>query len=178
MDKYIVGLYEDDEVLLAAVKKVKQAGFHIHEVVTPFPVHGLDDALGHKQSRLHTVGFVGGATGFTIAISFMIWASGVDYPTIYGGKPFVSIPSYIPITFELTVLFSAISMVVAFFIRCGLSISAKPKIYDERTTDYLFGLAIKVTEDTTQEDYTRINETFKNSGVTEIKVRDFDEDNN
>ncbi len=176
MDKYVVGLYDDEEVLLSAIKKVKQAGFHIHEVVTPFPVHGLDDALGHKQSRLHTVGFVGGATGFTIAISFMIWASVSDWPIIYGGKPYLSLPSYIPITFELTVLFSAISMVVAFFIRCGLSIFATPKIYDERTTDYLFGMAIKVTEETTPDDYSRINDTFTNTGVAEIKVRDFDED--
>lgn len=176
MDKYVVGLYDDEEVLLSAVKKVKQAGFHIHEVVTPFPVHGLDDALGHKQSRLHTVGFVGGATGFTIALSFMIWASTSDWPIIFGGKPYLSLPSYIPITFELTVLFSAISMVVAFFIRCGLSIFATPKIYDERTTDYLFGMAIKVTEDTTPDDYSRINDTFTKTGVTEIKVRDFDED--
>ncbi len=176
MDKYIVGLYDDEEVLLTAVKKVKQAGFHIHEVVTPFPVHGLDDALGLKPSRLHTVGFAGGATGLTIALSFMIWATAVDYPIIYGGKPFLSLPSYIPITFEFTVLLTAISMVVAFFIRCGLSISAKPKIYDERTTDYLFGLAIKVTADTSQDDYARINETFTNTGVAEIKVRDFDDD--
>jgi len=176
MDKYVVGLYDDEEVLLSAIKKVKQAGFHIHEVVTPFPVHGLDDALGHKQSRLHTVGFVGGATGFTIAISFMIWAATSSYPTNYGGKPYLSLPSYIPITFELTVLFAAISMVVAFFIRCGLSISASPKIYDERTTDYLFGMAIKVTEDTTPEDYSRINDTFTKTGVAEIKVRDFDEE--
>jgi hypothetical protein len=176
MDKYVVGLYDDEEVLLSAVKKVKQAGFNIHEVVTPFPVHGLDDALGHRQSRLHTVGFVGGATGFTIAISFMIWAATSSYPTNYGGKPYLSLPSYIPITFELTVLFAAISMVVAFFIRCGLSISAKPKIYDERTTDYLFGMAIKVTEDTTPEDYSRINDTFTKTGVAEIKVRDFDEE--
>lgn len=177
MDKYVVGLYDDEEVLLTAVRKVKQAGFHIHEVVTPFPVHGLDEVLGHKPSRLHTVGFVGGATGFTIAISFMIWASTVDYPIIYGGKPYLSLPSYIPITFELTVLFAAISMVVAFFIRCGLSLSAKPKIYDERTTDYLFGLAIKVTDETTADDYAKINDTFTKTGVAEIKVRDFDEEN-
>lgn len=176
MDKYVVGLYDDEEILLSAVKKVKQAGFHIHEVVTPFPVHGLDDALGHRQSRLHTVGFVGGAVGLTVALSFMIWAAAVDFPTIYGGKPYLSLPSYIPITFELTVLFSAISMVVAFFIRCGLSIFATPKIYDERTTDYLFGMAIKVTEDTTADDYSRINDTFTKTGVAEIKVRDFDEE--
>ncbi len=176
MDKYVVGLYDDEEVLLAAVQQVKKAGFHIHEVVTPFPVHGLDDALGLKQSRLHTVGFVGGATGFTVAISFMIWAATSSWPIIYGGKPYLSLPSYIPITFELTVLFAAISMVVAFFIRCGLSIFATPKIYDERTTDYLFGMAIKVTEDTTPDDYSRINETFTTTGVAEIKVRDFDED--
>ncbi|CAN5430427.1 DUF3341 domain-containing protein [soil metagenome] len=176
MDKYIVGLYDDEEIMMSGIRKVKQAGFHIHEVVTPFPVHGLDDLLGHKPSRLHTVGFVGGATGLTIALSFMIWAATVDYPIIFGGKPYLSLPAYIPITFELTVLFTAISMVVAFFIRCGLSVTASPKIYDERTTDYLFGVAIKVTEDTTQDDYSLINDTFNNTGVAEIKVRDFDED--
>lgn len=175
MDKYIVGLFDDEEVLLKAVQKIKEKGLNIYEVVTPFPVHGLDDALGMKPSRLHTVGFAAGFTGAILALSFITWITTVDYPTNFGGKPFFSLPSYIPITFEVTVLSAAVTMVVAFFIRCGLSIFADPKIYDERTTDYLFGMAFQVNEGTTEEEIGRINEALKETGVVEVKEKDFDE---
>lgn len=175
MDRYIVGLFDDEEILLKAVKRVKEKGLKIYEVVTPFPVHGLDDALDMKASRLHTVGFAAGLTGALLALSFITWITTLDYPTNFGGKPFFSLPSYIPITFEITVLSAAVTMVVSFFIRCGLSVFAQPKIYDERTTDYLFGMAFQVTETTTAEDITRINEVLKETGVVEVKDRDFDE---
>lgn len=176
MDRYIVGLFDDDEVLLKAVSKVKAQGLDIHEVVTPFPVHGLDEALGIKPSRLHTVGFAAGFTGATLALSYITWISVFNYPTNYGGKPFFALPSYIPVTFEITVLSAAVTMVVAFFIRSGLSVFATPKIYDERTTDDLFGMAFHITEETSADDITRINEALKACGVVETKDMDFDEE--
>lgn len=174
MDRYIVGLFDDEEVLLKAVKNVKQANFHIHEVVTPFPVHGLDDALGIKASRLHIVGFTAGLLGCLFALSFITWVTTSNYPINFGGKPFFALPAYIPITFEITVLAASVTMVVAFFVRSGLSVFASPKIYDERTTDYLFGMAFKITEDSKEEDIARINELLKENGVVEIKDKDFE----
>lgn len=176
MDKYIVGLYDDEVTLLKAVKEIREKGIKITESLTPFPVHGLDEALGMKDSRLHTVGFVAGLTGTITALSFMTWVSISDYPTIFGGKPYFSFPAFIPITFEITVLFSAVAMVIAFFVRCGLSVFKTPKIYDERTTDYLFALTFEVKEDTTKEELERINKALTDTGVVEIKEKDFDED--
>lgn len=176
MDKYIVGLYDDEEVLLKAVPVIRKQGIKITESLTPFPVHGLDEALGLKESKLHTVGFVAGLTGTLTALSFMTWVSISSYPTIFGGKPYFSFPSFIPITFELTVLFSAVTMVVAFFVRSGLSISKSPKIFDERITDYLFALTFEVNEKTSKEDIEKINKALTDTGVVEIKEKDFDED--
>lgn len=175
MDRYIVGLYDDEEVLLKAVQSVKSKGLDIHEVVTPFPVHGLDDALGLKDSRLHSVGFVAGLTGLILGLSYITWITVLNYPTNIGGKPFFSFPSFVPILFEVTILSASVTMVVAFFIRSGLSIFASPKIYDERTTDDLFGMAIQVTEETTEDDINKINAALQETGVVEIKDRDFDE---
>ena len=169
-------MYDDDEALKDSAKKLVSKGVKISEVFSPFPIHGIDPIIGIKNTRLGIMAFLYGITGLTVATLGMRYFMVTDWPMNIGGKPNFALPAWIPITFELTVLFAAISMVVAFFIRCGLSITASPKIYDERTTDYLFGVAIKVTEDTTPDDYSRINDTFTKTGVTEIKVRDFDED--
>lgn len=176
MDKYIVGLYDDEEVLLKAVKQVRQSGLNITDVLTPFPVHGLDHAMGLRDSRLHTVGFWAGLTGLILCLSFLGWITAVDYPVNYGGKPFFSLPSYIPITFEVTVLSASVTMVVAFFVRCGLSALKTPKIFDERITDDRFAMTFAITEDTTEEQVKKINDVLKESGVVEVKEKDFDED--
>lgn len=176
MDKYIIGLYDDEEILLKAVKEIRAKGIKITDSLTPFPVHGLDEALGMKESRLHTVGFVAGLAGTLTALSVMTWVSVSDYPTIFGGKPYFSLPSFIPITFELTVLFSAVTMVVAFFVRSGLSIFKSPKIFDERITDHMFALTFEVDEKMSDKEKTEINQALTDTGVVEIKEKDFDED--
>ena len=174
MEKYIIGLFDDEEILLRAVKKVRGSGLKIDDVFTPFPVHGLDAALGMPDSRLHTVGFIAGATGLTLALSFISWITVIDYPTNFGGKPFFSLPSYIPICFEFTVLSAAISMVVAFFIRCGLSLITKPRIYDERTTDNMFAMTFAITATTGRDEIEKINAVLKETGVAEIKEKEFE----
>ncbi|MDX2002970.1 MAG: DUF3341 domain-containing protein [Chitinophagales bacterium] len=173
MEKFIVGLYNDEEILLKAVKKVRASGIKIHDVRTPFPVHGLDAAMGMKDSRLHTVGFIAGACGATFALSFISWVTVVDYPTNFGGKPFFSLPSYIPITFEFTVLSAAITMTVAFFIRCGLSVVKAPRIFDERTTDDMFAVIFEVDEHTSNDDLDKINNVLSETGAAEIKQKEF-----
>ena len=174
MEKYIIGLFDDEEVLLKAVKKVRSSGINITEVFTPFPVHGLDSALGMKDSRLHTVGFIAGATGLTLALSFISWITVVDYPTNFGGKPFWSLPSYIPICFEFTVLSAAMTMTISFFIRCGLSLFGTPRIYDERTTDNMFAMTFAITPATGKDEIDKINAVLKETGVAEIKEKEFE----
>ena len=175
MDKYIIGLFDDDEILLNAVKAVRKAKEKIHDVLTPFPVHGLDVALGLKDSRLHTVGFVAGFAGALLALSFIIWTNTVSYPTNFGGKPLLSLPSYIPIAFEVTVLSASVTMVVAFFVRCGLSVFKAPKIYDDRITDDRMAMIFSVTEETTEEQISKIKSLLLENGAVEVNEKDFDE---
>ncbi|MGB0838945.1 MAG: DUF3341 domain-containing protein, partial [Chitinophagales bacterium] len=106
--QYLLGLYDDEEPLLEGVKKLRAEGFQMKEVFTPFPVHGLDHAMGLQETRLHTVGFIVGACGMMFALSSMMYISGIDWPIIVGGKPFAAMPSFVPITFEFTVLTSSI----------------------------------------------------------------------
>ena len=173
MEKYIIGLYDDEEILLSAVKKVRANGLKIHDVRTPFAIHGLDAALGMKDSRLHTVGFLAGSCGLLFAFSFITWVTNFDYPTNFGGKPFFSLPAWIPICFEFTVLSAACTMTAAFFIRCGLSLIKTPRIYDERTTDDMFGMIFELTPTTSQDEIGKINSVLKETGVAEIKEKEF-----
>ena len=141
-DKYISAYYSDEDDLLKGVKQLKDKGYHVLDVFTPFPVHGLDKVLGYRRSWLPRVGFIGGAIGAVCGFGFQAWVFTKAYPLNFGGKPDLSIPSFIPVTFECTILFAAFAMVFAFLFRSRLGPGAKPKIYDERSTDDKFVVLI------------------------------------
>jgi hypothetical protein len=107
--KVIHALYTDDDVLMAAVKAVKAQKDHIEEVYTPFPVHGLDKAMGLAPTKIAIASFMYGCVGFTVAILMMNYIMIVDWPQNIGGKPSFSFienaPAFVPIIFELTVFF-------------------------------------------------------------------------
>lgn len=146
--KFVVGNFDDEAVLFPAVKKVRAAGYKIHDVYTPFPVHGLDHALGLRETSLHTAGFIYGITGTTTALSFMSWVFTTDWPLNIGGKPHFPLPAFIPITFELTVLFSAVGMVMTFMYLCQMAPFVKKHIFHPRQTDDQFVMVIELTEKT------------------------------
>ena len=87
---YIVGVYGDDGEALKAVKSIREAGVKIHEVYSPFPIHGIDEALGYERSRLPKAAFMFGALGFSLALIMQFWMMGYDWPMIIGGKNFAS----------------------------------------------------------------------------------------
>lgn len=145
---FVVASFDDEAVLFPAVKKVRTAGYKIHDVYTPFPVHGLDHAMGLRETSLHTAGFVYGITGTTTALSCMGWVFTSDWPMNIGGKPHFPLPAFIPITFELTVLFAAVGMVLTFCYLCQLAPFVKKHIFHPRQTDDLFVMAIEVTAKT------------------------------
>ena len=118
--KFVVGCFDEESVLFPAVKKVRTAGYKIHDVYTPFAVHGLDHALGLRETSLHTAGFIYGITGTSTALGSISWILVKDWPLNFGGKPNFSLPAWIPITFELTVLFAAVGMVLTFCYLCQL----------------------------------------------------------
>ena len=110
--------FDDPNTLLHAAEKVRDAGYQKWDVHTPYPIHGMDAAMGMGDSRLGWIVLVMAATGLTAAAALMIRANGIEYPIIVGGKPPISIPSMVPICFELTILFSALG---CFFGMLGLN---------------------------------------------------------
>lgn len=170
--KYLVGVYDDDDTVLHAVPKLRKAGVKIEEVYSPFPIHGMDDALGHPRTRLGIAAFIFGVLGCSFALALMTWTMGVDWPMIIGGKDPISIPNYIPITFELTVLFTAFGMVFTFFITNGLGPTTHfHERFDVRSTDNKFIMAINVSNNTMSED--AISLALRDSGADEINIKQF-----
>lgn len=144
--KFVVGSYGDEAVLFPAVKNVRKAGYKIHDVYTPFPVHGLDHAMGLRETSLHTAGFIYALCGTTTALTFISWVFTKDWPLNIGGKPHFALPAWIPITFELTVLFSAVGMVLTFCYLCNLAPFVKKHVFSPRATDDRFVMVLDVTD--------------------------------
>jgi len=146
--KFVVASFDDEAVLFPAVKQVRKTGYKIHDVYTPMPIHGLDAMLGLRDTSLHTAGFIYGAAGTTTALGFISWALTYDWPLNFGGKPFFALPAWIPITFELTVLFSAVGMVLTFCYLCQLAPFVKKDHFHLRATDDMFVMVIECTDKT------------------------------
>ena len=172
----LFGLYNDETVLMSAIKKANEKHLDIMDVYTPFPVHGLDPLLGLEESRLHIVGFIFGLLGTLTAlcgISFIFGGSMLfegDWPTIFGGKPYWSLPAFIPITFELTVLFCGIGMTVVFYIICGMGFGVENPILDDRITDDKFCIAFQ-TNDMSSTDVNGLRGFFDETGAEEVHTR-------
>ena len=132
--------------MLRAVKIAGDKHIEIMDVYTPFPIHGLDPLLGLSESRLHIAGFVYGMLGTLTAFLGMTWIFTKDWPIIFGGKPHWSVPAFIPITFELTVLFASIGMVVTFYLVNGLGPGVVNPTIDLRITDDKFCIAFDTAE--------------------------------
>lgn len=166
--KFIVANFYDEAVLFPAVKKVRRAGYKIHEVFTPFPIHGLDKEMGLRDTSLDTAGFIYGITGTATAIGSITWALSIDWPLNFGGKPFFSLPAWIPITFELTVLFASVGMVMTFCWLCQLAPFVKKDHFNPRSTDDTFVLVLECTDKTNESEAI----AFLNSiGAKEVTVQ-------
>lgn len=163
----LYGVYDDEEILMEAVKEAKEDHREIWDVFSPFPIHGLDPLLGLSESRLHIAGFIYGAIGTLTAFLFMTWVFTRDWPMIFGGKPYWSVPSFIPITFELTVLFAAVGMVISFYIVNGQGPGVNNPILDDRITDDKFIIAFDV-DNVSEEDKDGMRGFFRRTGATEV----------
>lgn len=168
--KVLYGLYNDEEELLTAVKKAKEDHLEIMDVYTPFPVHNMEHAMGLSESRLHIAGFVYGLLGTLTAFLFMTWVFTRDWPIIFGGKPYWSVPAFIPITFELTVLFAAVGMVITFYTVNGLWPGVENPTLDDRITDDKFCLAFDVSDQNT-EAVEQLESFFSATGAGEINTK-------
>lgn len=165
--KVIHALYTDDDVLMSAVKAVKSEKHHIEEIYTPFPVHGLDKAMGLEPTRIAIAAFLYGCVGLIVATTMMNFIMIEDWPQNIGGKPSFSyienMPAFVPIMFELTVFFAAHLMVITFYLRSRMWPLKEAENPDPRTTDDHFLIEI-----ITDKPVAALKKLLKDSGAVEI----------
>ena len=146
----IHALYKDDEVLMDAVKDLRKEDYEIEEVYTPFPVHGLDKALGLKKTRIAIAAFLFGITGFFTAIAITNYTMIVDWPQNFGGKPnftyIQNMPAFVTILFELTIFFAAHLMVITFYLSSKLWPWKEAENPYPSSTDDTFVIEMEVEE--------------------------------
>lgn len=163
----ILGIFDDEDKVLDTTRKIHQNGVNIIDVYTPYPVHGLDDAMGIKRSRLPIVTFVAGLVGFLIALGLQTWVFTSAWPINIGGKPFFSLPAFIPICFELTVLIGGLSTVAALFVRAGLFPGAQPVLPDGGITNNRFVIAVDRSDSTV--DYGKVVRFLQDQGAVDVR---------
>lgn len=138
----VVAEFASDKAVLDAANKSREAGYTVMEAYSPVPVHGLDEALGRKRSRLPWLVFMGGLTGCVGGFMMQVWMAHIDYPWNVGGRPTFSWPAFIPVTFELTILLSALTTVFGMFGLNGLPRPHHPIFntpnFDRSTLDHYF----------------------------------------
>ena len=169
MAKYqrgVAGIWEDDVQILQAARKMRQAGYTQFDAITPFPIHGMEEAIGIKRSMIPWVTFFAGLLGCAVGMGFQYWASVVSWPINVGGKPLFSLPAFVPITFELTILLAALSSVGALLYLCGLP-KIDPPIIDPDITSHKFALWVPDTEINYNGE--QIENFFKELGAIEVK---------
>lgn len=141
--RVMVGIFTGEKELLEVTHTVRQRGLKIVDVYAPYAVHGLDKAMGLAPSRLPWVCFALGLSGAAFKVWFEYWTSAVDWPVNVGGKPWDSLPAFVPITFEVMVLFAGLSTVFAFFLVSRLYPGKRAVVTDKGTTDDRFALVLE-----------------------------------
>ena len=166
--KGVAGIWEDEHAFLKAVKQVYKKGQFEPTAITPYPVHGLEELTDTPRSWIPWVALVGGGSGCLFGLWLTWWTSAVNWPLIIGGKPFWSLPAFIPIIFELTILFAALSSLVALLRVCGIP-HIEPPIIDKDLTCHKF--ALFVSEKACPKDEAK--KIFEQVKANEIKETEF-----
>lgn len=140
---FLVATFTDADSLLRAVRLVRRETFRLYDVFAPYPVHGLDEAMGIKRTRLPYVTLLAGLTGLASALFLQFYANVLDWPLDVGGKPDNSTLAFIPISFELTVLFAGLVTVGAFFLRARLYPGKLEQLAAPGVTNNVFALVLR-----------------------------------
>lgn len=142
MSRYIIGVYTEERSLVAAAAGATASGYPVHDAYTPYAVHGLDEAMGLRRSRLTWVCLVAAATGATLALCFQVWTSSMDWPLNIGGKPAAALPAFVPVTFEFAVLLAGLTTVGALLFRSRLWPGKAARMPVPGLTDDQFALVL------------------------------------
>lgn len=162
----IAGIWTEEQAVINAATKTRESGFTKFDAITPYPVHGMEEACGIKRSWIPYVAMVAGTAGLLGGLWLTWWTSAVNWPINVGGKPFFSWPAFVPIMFELTILFAALCSVGALFFVAKMPKVDPPSI-DPDLTSHKF--AIFIPQNDVGYDEVKIERLFKEWGAADIK---------
>lgn len=171
----LVASYDTPEALLRAAERVRDAGYTHTDALTPFPVHGIVDALGIKKSKMSALVFAGAAAGCLAGFGLQYWVSVITYPHIVSGRPLFSWPNFIPVIFECTVLFAGLTAFVGMLVRNNLPrpyhpVFAAPLVEDATTSKFV--IVIEATDPRFNLDETR--RLLQQSGAEHVAEAPFE----
>lgn len=141
--RFLVATFSDSQELLKAVRAVRDEDFRIFDVYSPYPIHGMDEAMGLRRTRLPWVTFIVGLGALTTALAFQFYTTVLDWPLNVGGKPDNSTLAFVPICFELTVLLGALSTVAALLLRARLFPGKTERLPAKGVTNDTFALVLR-----------------------------------
>jgi len=141
--RVLIGIFDSEDAILEATDSARRRGLKIVDVFAPYAVHGLDKAMGLERSKLPWVCLALGLFGASFKVWFEYWTTSSNWPINVGGKPWNSLPAFVPITFEVMVLFAGISTVLAFFGMNRLWPGRRPALLDSRITNDHFALVLE-----------------------------------
>jgi Protein of unknown function (DUF3341) len=162
----MAAIFLDEAKVLKAAAHTREAGFVRFDAISPYPVHGMEEACGIKRSTIPYVTFAAGGLGLLAALALVYYTSVVNWPLNIGGKPMFSLPAFIPIMFELTILFAALCSVGALFYHCNMP-KIDPPTIDKDLTSHKF--AIFIPENDIGYSAERIEKMMKDLGAVEVK---------
>lgn len=163
-------IFNTENEILKAAAAVRAAGFKKFDAITPYPIHGMEEACGIQRSWIPYVTFVAAVIGCASGWLLTWWTSAVSWPLNIGGKPLHSLPAFIPILFELTVLFSALASVATLFWVCGIPRINPPVIHPDLTSHRF---AIFIPADDSGYEERRVEEMLRGLGAAEVRKAEF-----
>ncbi len=169
----LVGVFDREEDVLAATEASRLSGLTILDVYTPYAVHGLDSAMGLQPSKLPWVCFLLGLAGAVLKVWFEYWTTAQSWAINVAGKPWNSLPAFVPVTFEVMVLFAGVSTVLAFFFVAKLRPWRRAVVIHPRVADDRFVLLLEQTD--AGFDVSRVRAMLERYHAVEVDERDLEE---
>ncbi len=170
MTRRLVATFDREDRLLAAVAGARERGWPLEDVYTPYPVHGIDDAMGIRPTRLGVVCFLLGLAGVLLASAVQYWTHAVDWPINVGGRPMNAWPAYVPVSFEVMVLLAGVGTVLAFLAVARLYPGRRAAVVDPRATDDRFVVVVEARGEAVETDL--VLEYFRKAGALSVEDRE------
>ena len=168
--QFLVATFSNEDAIRDAAGRLRDRGLRIHDVYAPYPVHGMDELIGIRRSRLPIMTLVGGLAGCAAAVTMQVYMAVFDWPLNVGGKPPNSTLAFVPITFELTVLFAGLVTAAAFLTTSRLMPGARAARFADGTTEDVFALVLRRRDVTVDADDAR--RLLLASGAVQVAIKE------